>query len=127
MAEGLEQIYLPFVDYLFNWVENYKKGVVRKNTLKIHMNNITNHISPYFKKIMLRDIPIHSLRHTYAVLMLEAGADMKFVQEQLGHGSIRITSDVYSHITKKIEQRNMEKIESYTTNILGANWGHNKK
>ncbi|WP_289355765.1 tyrosine-type recombinase/integrase [Paenibacillus sp. S-12] len=73
------------------------------------------------------DLPIHSLRHTYAVLMLEAGADMKFIQEQLGHGSIKITSDVYAHISKKLEQRNMEKIESYTTNILGANWGHNKK
>ncbi|MCY9582690.1 tyrosine-type recombinase/integrase [Paenibacillus alvei] len=45
-------------------------------------------------------LPIHSLRHTYAVLMLEAGADMKFIQEQLGHGSIKIISDVYAHIQK---------------------------
>ncbi|WP_247898044.1 hypothetical protein [Paenibacillus pabuli] len=28
--------------------------------------------------------------------MLEAGADIKFVQEQLGHGSVQITSDIYA-------------------------------
>ncbi|WP_374955118.1 tyrosine-type recombinase/integrase [Paenibacillus sp. PCH8] len=50
-----------------------------------------------FQRIIKRaelseDLRIHSLRHTYAVLMLEAGADIKFVQEQLGHGSVQITS-----------------------------------
>ncbi|WP_411734946.1 site-specific integrase [Paenibacillus sp. M2] len=43
------------------------------------------------------ELTIHSLRHTYAVVMLEAGADIKFVQEQLGHGSVQITSDVYAY------------------------------
>lgn len=49
-------------------------------------------------------IPIHSLRHTHADLLLEASADMKYVQERLGHVSIQITSDVYAHISKKIEK-----------------------
>jgi integrase len=66
----------------------------------------------------LPQLPIHSLRHTYAVLLLEAGADMKFVQEQLGHGSIQITSDVYAHISKKLEEKNMDKFENFTENIL---------
>lgn len=66
-------------------------------------------------------LPIHSLRHTCAVLLMESGADMKFIQEQLGHGSIQITSDVYAHISKKIETANMEKFEHYTENILNIN------
>ncbi|MMZ60965.1 Tyrosine recombinase XerD [compost metagenome] len=72
------------------------------------------------KRSGLPKLPIHSLRHTCAVLMLEAGSDMKYVQEQLGHGSIQITSDVYSHISKKIEQRNIELFEEYTKNILNS-------
>ncbi|HIW34131.1 MAG TPA: site-specific integrase [Candidatus Paenibacillus intestinavium] len=75
-------------------------------------------------KAELSSLPIHSLRHTCAVLMLEAGADMKYVQEQLGHGSIQITSDVYSHISKKLEKRNTDKIEEYTESIFNS---QNKK
>lgn len=56
-------------------------------------------------------MPIHGLRHTHAVLILESGVDMKYVQERLGHGSIQITSDIYAHISKKIETDNMEKYE----------------
>lgn len=63
---------------------------------------------------------IHYLRHTYALLMLEAGADIKFVQEQLGHGSVQITSDIYAHISKKLEQRNIDKYEQYIANIFGS-------
>lgn len=72
------------------------------------------------------DLRIHSLRHTYAVLMLEAGADIKFVQEQLGHGSVQITSDVYAHISKKLEKRSMDKYEQYTASILGSELGDKK-
>ncbi|MEK4368045.1 tyrosine-type recombinase/integrase [Paenibacillus sp. FSL R5-0473] len=75
-----------------------------------------------FQRIIKRaelneDLEIHSLPHTYAVPMLEAGEDIKFVQEQLGHGSVQITSDIYAHISKKLEQRN---IDQYTANIVGS-------
>lgn len=50
--------------------------------------------------------------------MLEAGADIKFVQEQLGHVSVQITSDVYAHISKKLEKRNIDRYEEYTSPIL---------
>ncbi|WP_366295388.1 hypothetical protein [Paenibacillus sp. AN1007] len=43
---------------------------------------------------------------------------MKFVQEQLGHGSIQITSDVYAHISSKIQKNNMDKFEVFTKGIL---------
>nr|WP_231952731.1 tyrosine-type recombinase/integrase [Paenibacillus sp. AD87] len=63
---------------------------------------------------------MHSLRHTCAVLMLEAGADIKFVQEQLGHGSVQITSDIYAHISKKLEQLIIDRYEQYISSILGS-------
>ncbi|WHY17114.1 tyrosine-type recombinase/integrase [Paenibacillus sp. G2S3] len=63
-------------------------------------------------------MPNHSLRHTHAVLLLEAGNDMKYVQERLGHGSMRITADTYTHIPKKINESSMEKFEANMRNIL---------
>jgi integrase len=43
---------------------------------------------------------------------------MKYIQERLGQGSIQITSDVYAHISKKIEKDTMSKYEEYINNIL---------
>ncbi|MEK4527297.1 tyrosine-type recombinase/integrase [Paenibacillus sp. FSL H8-0104] len=59
-------------------------------------SSLFNAFSRILQRCDLPSLPIHSLRHTCAVLLLESGADMKFVQEQLGHGSIQITSDVYA-------------------------------
>jgi len=44
-------------------------------------------------------IRLHDLRHTWATLALEAGVHPKIVQERLGHSSIAITLDIYSHAT----------------------------
>jgi integrase len=44
---------------------------------------------------------------------------MKYVQERLGHGSMQTTSDVYSHVSKKIEAKNMSKYEEKINTIFG--------
>ncbi|HEY2493529.1 MAG TPA: tyrosine-type recombinase/integrase, partial [Paenibacillus sp.] len=73
--------------------------------------------SRILKRAGLPSLPIHKLRHTYVVLMMEAEANMKFIQEQLGHESVKITTEVYAHISKKIETKNMEKFENYAKDI----------
>jgi integrase len=81
-------------------------------------SSLFNAFERILKRADLPKVPIHSLRHTHAVLLLEAGADMKYVQDRLGHGSIQITSDVYAHISKKIEKDTMGKYEEYIKNVL---------
>ncbi|NBI28220.1 tyrosine-type recombinase/integrase [Chengkuizengella marina] len=67
----------------------------------------TNVVREYFKEVCKRaEVPIlspHALRHTHAVHLLEAGANIKYVSERLGHASVKITADTYLHVTKKIE------------------------
>ena len=46
----------------------------------------------------LRRVRFHDLRHTFASLLIQQGANVKYIQSQLGHGSISITLDVYSHL-----------------------------
>ncbi|MHC4243610.1 MAG: tyrosine-type recombinase/integrase [Planctomycetota bacterium] len=41
---------------------------------------------------------IHDCRHTYASLLLQAGAPLHFAKEQLGHSTIATTVDLYGHI-----------------------------
>ena len=44
-------------------------------------------------------IRLHDARHTHASLMLKQGVHPKIVQERLGHASIQITLDTYSHVS----------------------------
>ncbi len=64
--------------------------------------NARNLISRSFKPILQRaglpDIRLHDLRHTCATLMLCEGLHIKLVQELLGHATVSITLDTYSHL-----------------------------
>ena len=65
-------------------------------------------VSHGFKKIArqagLGEYRLHDLRHTHATLMLLDGIHPKVVQERLGHSSIVITLDVYSHVIKGMQE-----------------------
>ncbi|UQZ34555.1 site-specific integrase [Paenibacillus sp. PK3_47] len=54
---------------------------------------------PTFPKIRF-----HDLRHTHATLLLKAGVHPKIVQERLGHSSINITLDTYSHVLPNLQE-----------------------
>lgn len=45
----------------------------------------------------LKDVGVHSLRHSAATAMLEAGVNIKAVSDLLGHSSVSITGDIYGH------------------------------
>lgn len=47
------------------------------------------------------DITPHQLRHAYATILFDAGVSVKDAQDLLGHSSIQITMDIYTHIRKK--------------------------
>lgn len=55
----------------------------------------------------------HLLRHTHAVLLLEAGVDIKTVSVRLGHKNIDITANTYLHITQNHEQKSIDKFINY--------------
>lgn len=56
----------------------------------------------------LPNVTVHTLRHSAATAMLEAGVHIKAVSELLGHSDIRITGDVYGHVSTEIARSAME-------------------
>jgi integrase len=54
---------------------------------------------------------IHSLRHSYAMMLLEQGENIKFVQKQLGHSSISTTLDLYGHCLPASGKEAMKRLE----------------
>ncbi|WP_312645348.1 tyrosine-type recombinase/integrase [Hydrogenoanaerobacterium sp.] len=55
----------------------------------------------------------HQLRHAYATILFEAGVDEKDAQELLGHASIAMTKDVYTHISKKRKDKTAELLNKF--------------
>lgn len=59
----------------------------------------------------LRSFTVHSLRHTFATRALEAGIPIKVVSQILGHASVQITMDTYSHVLPDLQNEAMNIIE----------------
>jgi site-specific recombinase XerD len=63
-----------------------------------------------------KDVSIHNLRHTFATHLLENGTDIKYIQELLGHTSIR-TTERYTHVASRHSLR----IQSPLDTMFGEN------
>jgi len=67
---------------------------------------------PATEKAKLKKITFHSLRHTYASLLIEQGENIKYIQTQLGHSSPTVTLNVYAHLMKPVNQESAIRLEN---------------
>ncbi|WP_102706979.1 tyrosine-type recombinase/integrase [Terribacillus saccharophilus] len=95
------------------YAHNLNLVCCRTDGTHLTKSTLFNAFSRILKRAGIDPLPIHGLRHTHAVMLLEAGASMKYIQERLGHKSMEITSDVYSHISKKLESQTLDMYEEY--------------
>ena len=59
---------------------------------------------------LLPRIPLHGLRHTYATLALASGINPRIVSARLGHATVALTLDVYSHVLPQADREAAERI-----------------
>jgi integrase len=67
-------------------------------------DTVTHAWTKLVRRIGLRGIRLHDCRHTHASLMLKQGVHPKIVQERLGHASIGLTLDTYSHVVPGLQE-----------------------
>jgi integrase len=83
-----------------------------------HPANHSNFSRGYFKRALskaeLKPVTWHCLRHTNASIRIQGGQNPKYMSEQLGHSSIKITFDLYGHLFKDAEfsRSQVEKLEN---------------
>jgi integrase len=66
-------------------------------------------------------IRFHDLRHTAATLMLGRGVHPKIVSEMLGHSTVTITLDLYSHVTPTMQQQAADGLDDLLSAPLAVN------
>ena len=64
---------------------------------RMDRHNLYRQFKRFLKRAELPDVPFHVLRHTCATILFQRKAHPKLVQQLLGHASIKITLDTYSH------------------------------
>lgn len=121
-GKGNKERYVPFGHYASVAIEEYLekcRSVLMAKYHKEHDYLFVNHygdqisvsgieyvLNQIIKKSSLTaDIHPHMLRHTFATHLLNNGADMRTVQELLGHASLSSTQ-IYAHVTKEHLQKN---------------------
>ncbi|MFH0847039.1 MAG: site-specific integrase [Chloroflexota bacterium] len=85
---------LPDSDFVFSAYDNKP---LRPNTITRAWENLAS-------KAGVKVIRFHDARHTHASLMLKQGVHPKIGQERLGHASIQITLDTYSHVAPGLQE-----------------------
>jgi integrase len=74
-------------------------------------NLLDRHFRPLLTKAELPSLRLYDLRHTTATLLLSAGENPKVVSERLGHASIVLTLDTYSHVLPTMQESATGKLE----------------
>ncbi|MBK8984494.1 MAG: tyrosine-type recombinase/integrase [Chloroflexi bacterium] len=77
----------------------------------ISQRNLSRHFYVSLDKTSLPRIRFHDLRHTAAALLLKKNVHPKIVQEMLGHSSITLTMDTYSHVMPSMQQEATDKMD----------------
>lgn len=90
-------------DLLFTWRDG---DFISPSNFRIKLKKICK------KCGIEKNIRWHDLRHTNATLLLESDVNLKVIQERLGHTLLQTTSDLYTHVTKKLNRNATDKISS---------------
>uniref|UniRef100_UPI003FF13113 tyrosine-type recombinase/integrase n=1 Tax=Candidatus Limivicinus sp. TaxID=3030905 RepID=UPI003FF13113 len=80
---------------------------------------VYNHCKKVLERIGAGDRCVHDLRHTYAVLSLQNGDDVKTVQGNLGHATAAFTLDVYGHVSERMRDDSAARMEKYIEDMHG--------
>jgi integrase len=94
----------------------------REDGQALHPEVVSRFFRQAVKRAMLPAIRLHDLRHTHATLALRAGIHPKVVSERLGHATVAITLDTYSHAIPAMQEEAAAKIAQlvFTAKPLGG-------
>lgn len=97
----------------------HKKALVFTNEVGhlLQPKRVYLHFKKIAEEVGAPEAKVHDLRHTYAVLSLQNGDDVKTVQMNLGHASAAFTLDVYGHVSDRMQRESAARMEQYIADV----------
>jgi len=80
----------------------------------IFPDSVTKWFGSFVKRSGLPKVSVHSLRHTYASLMIADGAPLVVVSHQLGHAQTSTTANIYAHVIASAEAKSTQTFDRFT-------------
>ena len=104
------------------WTLGRTEKVVFSDFIHEYPNNRTlqARLKIHFKRAQVPDIGFHGFRHTHASLLLNAGIPYKELQHRLGHSTLSMTMDTYSHLSKESAKKAVSIFETALNNIKSS-------
>jgi integrase len=70
---------------------------------------------PLLTRAGLRQIRFYDLRHTFGSVLIQAGASLAYVRDQMGHNSIQVTVDIYGHLIPRANISLLDRLDALSS------------
>ncbi len=91
-----------------------------------YRNIVDRHFAPALTRAKLPAMRLYNLRHTAATLLMAAGTHPKIVADRLGHSTITLTMDTYSHVLPNMQRQASDALENLLFSGVGTLLAHNQ-
>ena len=92
--------------------------VAREDGQPLQPRSLTQAFVKFIAHHGLKQIRLHDLRHSHATHMLAAGVHPKIAQERLGHSSVSVTIDLYSHVLPGMQAEAVSRVDAAMQDAL---------
>ena len=102
------------------WEDKDGRIFTRDTGAPMFPDSISQWFRNFIKRTGLPKVTVHSLRHTYASLMIADGTPLVVVSHQLGHAQASTTANIYAHVIKSAEARAAQSFDKFDNVVLPA-------
>ncbi len=92
---------------------NYKGELYDKSGIQVLFRDFNNEYNKYIQNESCVHFTMHQFRHTFCTMLYNAGVDVKMAQDIMGHNSVNVTLDIYTHLSQESKKISADKINTY--------------
>ena len=99
-----------------SWKRLYQSYMTDMNIEYGLGGSVNKHANNVAIPMLIQTFTPHELRHTFCTIMFESGIDATTAQEQMGHSDIQTTLSIYTHLSSKHREKQINKMDAFLAN-----------